>query len=261
MARGEPLKALVDSGELTGDELSPQPECLGEGDDVLLLGVGVVGGGPGKGAEDGNASIIRAALAVGGNGVKEAVAVSGDDVGINAEVPETLLRFGQREVATSAAGRGPRAAGRALEGPPGRPGGVLRAAALLGFRGSRELLPPETKQDRALRVPGGPGAAASREQVWGGPRRGAPRREPWGSNGAGPAVGTDLYAERIGWVNRTERGRGRVGVSLRLGSRIGQPRSCSGTGFAVTFLPAGWVFVSFAVCTPGRGPLQPCGLP
>ena len=113
VARGDPLKALVDCGELTGDELNPQLERLGEGDNVRLLCVGVVSGSPGKGAENGNASIVRAALAAGGDGVKEAVAVSGDDVEINAEVPETLLRFGQREVATSAAGRarrGPRAA-------------------------------------------------------------------------------------------------------------------------------------------------------
>ena len=124
VARGEPLKALVDSGELTGYELQPQPERLGEGDDVRLLRVGVVGGSPGKGAENGNASIIRAALAVGGDGVKEAVAVSGNDVEIDAEVPETLLRFGQREVASPAAERRRRASGRpgkALEGPSERP--------------------------------------------------------------------------------------------------------------------------------------------
>ena len=132
MARSNPLKALVDCGELTGDELNPQLERLGEGDNVWLLCVGVVGGSPGKGAENGNASIIRAALAVGGDGVKEAVAVSGDDVEIDAEVPETLLRFGQREVASPAAERRRRAAGRpekALEGPGGGPRPGLASTA------------------------------------------------------------------------------------------------------------------------------------
>ncbi len=91
---------------------------------MRLLSVGVVGGSPGKGAENGNASIVRAALAVGGDGVKEAVAVSGDDVEIDAEVPETLLRFGQRKVASPAAERRRRASGRpgkALERPGGGP--------------------------------------------------------------------------------------------------------------------------------------------
>ena len=91
---------------------------------MLLLCVGVVGGSPGKGTEYGNASIIRAALAVGGDGVKEAVTVSGDDVEIYAEVPETLLRVGQREVASPAAERRGRASGmpgRALERPGGGP--------------------------------------------------------------------------------------------------------------------------------------------
>ena len=99
---------------------------------MRLLSVGVVGGSPGKGAENGNASIVRAALAVGGDGVKEAVAVSGDNVEIYAEVPETLLRVGKSEVATPAAerpregasGRRQRASGRpgrALERPGGGP--------------------------------------------------------------------------------------------------------------------------------------------
>ena len=57
--------------------------------------------------------------------VKEAVAVPGDNVEVYAEVPETLLRVGKREVATPAAERPRERPSGRRERAPGRPGRAL----------------------------------------------------------------------------------------------------------------------------------------